>query len=90
MRLKSIEEVQHGAAEEEQEMNQLKTWADLFDNCTFAAKKMIVSQFTKSIHVYRECTLEIAVNVSFHELKKFSADTKDFGNEKAEIYARAA
>ena len=52
-------------------MNQLKTWADLFDNCTFAAKKMIVSQFMKSIHVYRECRLEIAVNVSFDELKNF-------------------
>ena len=85
----SLEEVQHSAAQEEQEMNQLKTWADLYDNCTFAAKKMIVSQFIKSIHVYRDYTLEIMFNVTFDEFRKLSADTRNLGNEKAEIYARA-
>lgn len=85
----SLEEVQHSAAQEEQEMNQLKTWADLYDNCTFAAKKMIASQFIKSIHVYRDYTLEIMFNVTFDEFRKLSADTRNLGNEKAEIYARA-
>ena len=85
----SLEEVQHSAAQEEQEMNQLKTWADLYDNCTFAAKKMIVSQFIKSIHVYRDYTLEIMFNVTFDEFRKLSADTRNLGNGKAEIYARA-
>ena len=34
-------------------------------------------------------TLEVAFNVSFDEFKKLSADTKNLGNDKAEIYARA-
>lgn len=84
-----LEEVQNSAVREEQELNQLKTWADLYDNCTFAAKKMIVSQFIKSIHVYRDYTLEVEFNVSFDDFRKLSADTKNFGNERAEVYARA-
>ena len=82
-------EVQNSAVREEQELNQLKAWADLYDNCTFAAKKMIVSQFIKSIHVYRDYTLEVEFNVSFDEFRKISADTKNLGNERAEVYARA-
>ena len=84
----SLEEVQHSAAQEEQEMDQLKTWADLYDNCTFAAKKMIVSQFMKSVHVCRDYTLKIVFNVSFDEFRKLSADTRNLGNEKAEIDTR--
>ena len=50
---------------EQQEYDKLKTWADLYNNCNFAAKKMIVSQFIKSVHVYRDYTLEVEFNVSF-------------------------
>lgn len=84
-----LEEIQNSATKEEQELRQLKSWADLYDNCTFAAKKTIVSQFIKSIHVYRDYTLEVEFNVSFDEFRKLSADTVNLGNEKAEIYARA-
>ena len=49
------------------EYEKIKTWADLYDNCNFAAKKMIISQFIKSVYVYRDYTLEIEFNVSFEE-----------------------
>ncbi len=84
-----LQDIQHSAAKEEQELHQLKSWADLYDNCTFAAKKMIVSQFIKSIHVYRHYTLEVEFNVSFDEFRNLSADTINLGNEKTEVYARA-
>ena len=29
------------------------TWADLYDHCSVAAKKMIILQFIKSIHVHK-------------------------------------
>ena len=32
------------AAQEQAEFEKLESWADLYDNCTFEAKKMIVSQ----------------------------------------------
>lgn len=84
-----LNEVQSSAVKEEQELNQLKSWADLYDNCTFAAKKMIVSQFIKSIHVYRDYTLDVEFNVAFDEFRKLSAETINLGNERAEVYARA-
>ena len=67
----------------------LKSWAALYDNCTFAAKKMVVSQFIKSIHVYRDYTLDVEFNVAFDEFRKFSAETINLGNERTEVYARA-
>lgn len=84
-----LDEVQSSATKEEQELNQLKSWADLYDNCTFAAKKMIVSQFIKSIHVYRDYTLDVEFNVAFDEFRKLSAETINLDNERAEVYARA-
>ncbi len=34
-------------------IRQLVSWADMYDNCTFEAKKMIVAQFVKSVSVKR-------------------------------------
>ncbi len=39
------------ADKEQQEYDKLKSRADRYDNCTFAAKKMIVSQFIKAVYV---------------------------------------
>lgn len=75
------------AAQEEQEYNQLKSWADLYDNCNFAAKKMIVSQFIKSVHVFRGYKLEVAFNVSFEEFQELAAQCEDLGNERTAVYA---
>lgn len=34
-----------------QEYAKLMNWADLYDNCTFEAKKVIAAQFVKAVHV---------------------------------------
>lgn len=83
----NLAQIQNSAAREEAELTKLRTWADLYDNCTFAAKKMIVSQFIKSVYVYRDYTLEVEFNASFEEFQKISAETVNLGYEKAEVYA---
>ena len=85
-----LEQCQASAAEEEQEFKQLKTWADLCDNCSFAAKKMIVSQFIKAVYVYRDYTIEAEFNVSFDEFQALAAETRSLGNEKAGVLAISA
>ena len=71
---------------EKQEFEKLQSWADLYDNCTFGAKKMIVSQFIKAIYVYRDYTLEVEFNISFDEFKALAANCTNEGNEKATVY----
>ena len=55
-----------------QEYDRLLTWADLFDTCSFEAKKMIVAQFLKAVRVSRDYNIEIDFNVSFEEFQNFS------------------
>ena len=62
---------------EQKEYDKIKSWADLYDTCSFAAKKMIISQFIKSVYVYRDYTLEIEFNVSFDEFKILAAECED-------------
>ena len=76
----------NSAQQEQQEFEKLKSWADLYDNCTFAAKKMIVSQFIKAVYVYRDYTIEVEFNISFDEFKSLSANCTNEGNEKATVY----
>ena len=52
-----------------QEYDRLLTWADLFDTCSFEAKKMIVAQFVKAVRVSRDYNIEIDFNVSFEEFQ---------------------
>lgn len=48
---------------------QLKSWADHYDRCSFAAKKMIISQFVKAVYVHRDYDIEIEFNLSFEEFR---------------------
>ena len=79
-----------GADLEKQEYEQLKSWADLYDTCSFAAKKMIISKFIKSVYVYRDYTLEIEFNVSFEDFKTLGAECQDQRpNEQPAVYVTA-
>jgi len=40
----------------------------------------------KSVHVYRDYTIEVEFNVSFEEFKSLAADTVSRGNERADVY----
>lgn len=62
---------------EQEEFKRLKSWADLYDSCSFAAKKMIVHQFIKSVHVYKNYTMEVEFNVSFEEFKTLAAECEE-------------
>jgi len=64
-----LEEVLNGAKQVQQEYAQLTGWAEMYDNCSFEAKKMIVAQFVKAIHVRRDYEIEIEFNVSFDEFQ---------------------
>lgn len=59
---------------EREEYDRLKSWAEVYDSCSFEAKKMFVSKFIKSVYVYRDYELEIEFNVSFDEFRNFTVD----------------
>ena len=78
------------ADKEQQEYDKLKSWADLYDNCTFAAKKMIVSQFVKAVYVYRDYTLEVEFNVSFEDFGAMTTACEEHKqNEQPVVYVTA-
>ncbi len=63
---------QSGMEQENEELNRLKSWADVYDSCSFEAKKMFISYFVKSIYVHRDYELDVEFNVSFEEFRNFS------------------
>ena len=65
-----MERQMESAAQEQAEFEKLESWADLYDNCTFEAKKMIVSQLIKAVYVYRDYRLEVEFRVSFDDFKR--------------------
>lgn len=75
-----------GTSQETREYAQLQSWADLYDNCSFAAKKMIVSQFVKTVYVYQDYRLEVEFNVSFEDFKDLRIKCRNGPNEYAAIY----
>lgn len=44
-------------------------WAEMYDHCTFEAKKMIVAKFVKAVRVRRDYEIDIEFNVSFEEFQ---------------------
>ena len=64
-----LEETLHDASQVLQEYDQLVGWAEMYDNCTFEAKKMIVAQFVKAVRVRRDYEIDIEFNVSFEEFQ---------------------
>ena len=64
-----LEETVQSASQVLREYDQLMGWAEMYDNCTFEAKKMIVAQFVKAVHVRRDYEIDIEFNVSFEEFQ---------------------
>ena len=54
---------------EQEEYDRLISWAEIYSVCPFGTKKMFISQFVKSVRVYRDYELEIEFNVSFEEFR---------------------
>ena len=64
-----LEETVQSASQVLREYDQLISWAEMYDHCTFEAKKMIVAQFVKAVHVRRDYEIDIEFNVSFEEFQ---------------------
>ena len=79
-----LREAVSGAEQINKEYTQLIDWAKLYDNCTFDAKKMIISQFVKAVHVKRGFEIDIEFNVSFEEFQTIylDAETEDDKKQK--------
>ncbi|MEA4946181.1 MAG: recombinase family protein [Oscillospiraceae bacterium] len=65
------------------EYDRLLSWADLYDKSTFEAKKMIISQFIRSVRVGRDYNIEVDFNVSFDEFQSYSTSNSTHGNMQA-------
>lgn len=59
---------------ESEEYNRLTSWAEVYDSLSFETKKMFISQFIKSVHVFRDYDLEVEFNVSFEEFRDLKAN----------------
>lgn len=73
------------AAQEQGEFEKLESWADLYDNCTFEAKKMIVSQLIKAVYVYRDYRLEVEFRVSFDDFRRLCVGCEPNGGRIATV-----
>lgn len=69
-----LEETVQSASQVLREYDQLMGWAEMYDNCTFEAKKMIVAQSVKEVHVRRDYEIDIEFNVSFEEFQALYLD----------------
>lgn len=65
-----LQELVSGTEKVRQDYAQLMDWAKLFDKCNFEAKKMIVAQFVKAIHVKRDYEIDVEFNVAFDEFQQ--------------------
>ena len=68
-----ISELSKGMEKEQEEYDRLISWAEIYSVCPFETKKMFISQFVKSVRVYRNYELEIEFNVSFEEFRDLRA-----------------
>lgn len=81
-----LEKCLAGAEAQKQEYAQLETWADIYARCTFEARKMIVSQFVKSVYVYKDYTLEVEFNVAFEDFQNLVAECGGLRQTEPDIY----
>ena len=77
-----LEETVQSASQVLREYDQLMGWAEMYDNCTFEAKKMIVAQFVKAVHVRRDYEIDIEFNVSFEQFQALYLEGEPEGARK--------
>ena len=77
-----LRDVISGAEQVSEEYAQLMNWAELYDNCSFEAKKMIVAQFVEAVHVKRGYEVDIEFNVSFEEFQSLYLEPEAQGHKR--------
>ena len=76
------EETLQSANQVLREYDQLMGWAEIYDHCIFEAKKMVVAQFAKAVHVRRDYEIDIEFNVSFEEFQALYLEGEPEGARK--------
>ena len=69
-----LDRLQSEEVTDSEEYDRLVGWADVYDRCSFETKKMFVSQFIKSVRVFRDYQLEIDFNVSYEEFQNLTVN----------------
>ena len=77
-----LEETVQTASQVLREYDQLISWAEMYDHCTFEAKKMIVAKFVKAVRVRRDYEIDIEFNVSFEEFQALYLEGEPEGARK--------
>jgi len=54
-----------------QQFDNLRTWADMYDECDMETKKMIISRIMKNVRVKRDYEVEIDLTVNCEQLGMF-------------------
>lgn len=55
----------------------------MYDHCIFEAKKMIVAQFVKAVHVRRDHEIDIEFSVSFEKFQALYLEGEPEGARKS-------
>lgn len=82
-----LQTLQSSSKQVQKEYDKLMDWASLYDNCSFEAKKMIVSQFVKAVYVKKDYELDIVFNVSFEEFQSLYLDPEPENHDRPGINA---
>lgn len=77
-----LEETVQTANQILREYDQLIGWAETYDHCIFEAKKMIVAQFVKAVHVRRDYEIDIEFSVSFEKFQALYLEGEPEGARK--------
>ncbi len=78
-----LRELKSGAEQVKEEYARLLDWAELYDRCTFEAKKMIAAQFIKAVHVKRDYEIDVTFNVAFDEFQKIYLEPEKVDDKKS-------
>lgn len=78
-----LEETLQSANQVLREYDQLIGWAETYDHCIFEAKKMIVAQFVKAVHVRRDYEIDIEFSVSFEKFQALYLERGAGGSKEA-------
>ena len=70
------EQIQNGEQMKDslsQQFDNLRTWADMYDECDMETKKMILARIMKSVRVRRGYEIEIDFTIDFEKSRGYSS-----------------
>ena len=74
-----LEHIEELAEQRNEELNEIITWADIYNNASLERKKMIVAQLIKKVSVSRGYQVSVEFNITFEELQR--AITGEIGED---------